>query len=91
MHPRQHDVTPSGTRSSCQDERQYYCLDYPNGYPNAVLYQVVPAGRNFFHILEVTSGRIRGFRSTHSQACKLAEQLEASLHAAYGGFVSSSG
>ncbi|GAB5337444.1 hypothetical protein [Pseudomonas fluorescens] len=91
MQSRPHDATPSRTRSSRHDERQYYCLDYPNGYPNAVLYQVVPAGRSFFHILEVTSGRIRDFRSTHAQACELAKQLEASLHATYGGFVSSSG
>jgi hypothetical protein len=49
---------------------------------------VVPAGRNFFHIREVTSGRIKGFRSDHIQACELAKRLEASLH---GGIVSSPG
>lgn len=89
MQTRQHDATSSRTRSSCPDERQYYCLHNPNGYSNSVLYQVVPAGRNFFHILEVTSGRIKGFRSNHSRACELAKNLEANLHAVHGGIVSS--
>jgi hypothetical protein len=56
-----------------------------------VLYQVVPAGRNFFHIMEVTSGRIKGFRSNHIRACELAKTLEAALHAPHGGIVSSPG
>ena len=55
MQRRQHDATSSGTHSSYQDERQYYCLHSHDGYSNSVLYQVVPAGRNFFHIMEVTS------------------------------------
>ena len=91
MQPRQHEATSSRTRSSCQDERQYYCLQSHNGYCNSVLYQVVPAGRNFFHILEVTSGRIKGFRSNHTQACALAKELEANLHAFQGAIVSSPG
>lgn len=88
MQRRQYEATSSRTHSSCQDERQYYCLSSPNGYPNSVLYQVVPAGKNFFHIREVTSGRIKGFRSDHIKACELAKRLEASLH---GGIVSSPG
>ncbi|MGE1155121.1 hypothetical protein [Pseudomonas kitaguniensis] len=71
-----------------QHERQYYCVPRLNGYSNSVLYQVVPAGRNFFHILEVTSGRIKGFRSNHNRACELAKILEARLHGQYGGMVS---
>ena len=66
MQRRHYQATSSGTRSSCPDERQYYCL---------------PG-------LEVTSGRIRGFRSNHIKACELAKQLEASLH---DGIVSSPG
>ena len=91
MQRRQHDATSSGTHSSYQDERQYYCLQSHNGYSNSVLYQVVPAGRNFFHILEVTSGRIKGFRSNHIQACQLAKELEASLYDPHGAIVSSPG
>lgn len=91
MQTHQHAVMSSSARSSCPDERQYYCLPSNNGYSNSVLYQVVPAGRNFFHILEVTSGRIRGFRSNHIQACELAKKLEAGLHALHAGIVSSSG
>lgn len=81
-------ATSPQTRSSWQDERQYYCLHSHNGYSNSVLYQVIPAGRDFFHILEVTSGRIMGFRSNHLRACELAKKLETSLHS---GIVSSPG
>ena len=88
MQRRQYDAMSPRTRSSCQDEQQYYCLRSPNGYSDSVLYQVVPAGRNFFHIREVTSGRIKGFRSDHIEACELAKRLEASL---LGGIVSSPG
>jgi hypothetical protein len=41
--------------------------------------------------MEVTSGRIRGFRSNHTRACELAKKLEASLHTVHGAIVSSSG
>lgn len=91
MQPRQHNAASSSTHSSCQDERQYYCLQSLSGYSNSVLYQVVPAGRNFFHIREVTSGRIKGFRSDHIQACQFAKELEASLYGPQGAIVSSPG
>lgn len=84
-----YDVTPSRTRSSCQDEAQYYRLRGCDGYLDSILYQVVPAGRNFFHIREVPSGRIKGFRSDHIQACELAKKLEANLQPHYAGIVSS--
>jgi hypothetical protein len=37
----------------------------------------------------VTSGRIKGFRSDHIQACELAKKLETILHEPHGGIVSS--
>ncbi|UII73783.1 hypothetical protein LVW35_11640 [Pseudomonas sp. HN11] len=79
----------SHTPSSCQSEPQYYRLDGYDGYSDSVLYQVVPAGRNFFHIREVLSGRIKGFRSGHVKACELAKNLETMLHAPHGAIVSS--
>lgn len=91
MQRRQHDATSFHTRSPCPDEQQYYCLLNLNGYSNSVLYQVVPAGKNFFHILEVPSGKINGFRSDHIKACELAKSLEAKLYASGGGIVSSPG
>lgn len=86
-----YDATPSHTRSSCQDEAQYYRLRGCGGYLDSILYQVVPAGRNFFHIREVLSGRVKGFRSDHIQACELAKKLEATLHTHHGAIVSSPG
>ena len=37
---------------------------------------VVPAGVEFFHITELATGRVRGFRRSHLEACKLARRLE---------------
>ena len=73
------DAMSSHNRSSSQHEAQYYRLRGCDGYLDSVLYQVVPAGRNFFHIREVLSGRIKGFRSDHNKACALAKELEALL------------
>jgi hypothetical protein len=40
-------------------------------------FQVVPAGKSFFHIKEISTGRVRGFRAGHNEACALARSLEA--------------
>jgi len=40
------------------------------------LYQVKPAGRGFFHIVETATGKVRGFRRSHNDACKRASELE---------------
>lgn len=37
---------------------------------------VVPAGIEFFHITEQATGRVRGFRRRHLDACLLARSLE---------------
>ncbi|WP_167498019.1 hypothetical protein [Pseudomonas nabeulensis] len=79
-----YEAIPTRTHSSCQDRAQYYRLHGCDGNLDCVLYQVVPAGRNFFHIREVLSGRIKGFRSDHIQACELAKELEARLHTHHG-------
>lgn len=39
-------------------------------------FQVVPAGNAFFHIKEKSTGRVRGFREDHNEACALARSLE---------------
>ncbi|MBA1381126.1 hypothetical protein [Pseudomonas brassicacearum] len=39
-------------------------------------YRVVLAGRCFFHIEETSTGRVRGFRADHNEACHLARSLE---------------
>ncbi|MEB0045955.1 MULTISPECIES: hypothetical protein [unclassified Pseudomonas] len=41
-------------------------------------FQVVLAGNAFFHIKEKSTGRVRGFRGNHNEACFLARALEAS-------------
>ncbi|CAI8967807.1 MULTISPECIES: hypothetical protein [Pseudomonas] len=37
---------------------------------------VVPAGIGFFHITEQATGRVKGFRREHTEACALARHLE---------------
>ncbi|CAM3608503.1 hypothetical protein D3C76_724780 [compost metagenome] len=37
---------------------------------------VIPAGIGFFHITEQATGRVRGFRREHTEACALARHLE---------------
>ncbi|KAB0495682.1 hypothetical protein [Pseudomonas vancouverensis] len=39
-------------------------------------FHVVLAGNAFFHIKETSSGRVRGFRADHNEACALARFLE---------------
>ena len=39
-------------------------------------YRVVLAGKCFFHIEETSTGRVRGFRTDHNEACHLARRLE---------------
>ncbi|MDB6444508.1 MULTISPECIES: hypothetical protein [Pseudomonas] len=41
-------------------------------------YRVVLAGKCFFHIEETSTGRVRGFRADHNEACYLARHLEQS-------------
>ena len=42
-------------------------------------FQVVPAGIAFFHIKEISTGRVRGFRGNHNEACALARSLESKI------------
>lgn len=54
-----------------------YRLKGLRGYRCAPRYQVIPAGRDFFHIRDAATGRILGFRQDHLAACHLARHLEA--------------
>jgi hypothetical protein len=44
-------------------------------------FQVVLAGNAFFHIKEISTGYVRGFRADHNEACALARSLESRLDA----------
>ena len=48
---------------------------HPND-PAGPRFQVILAGNSFFHIKETTTGRVRGFRGDHNEACALARSLE---------------
>lgn len=86
----QRNAALSQTGSSSLNPKPFYNLYAEGGCLHSVLYRVVPAGKNFFHILEVPSGRIKGFRSDHNQACALAKELEITLYALNANVVVSS-
>ncbi|MGE8064863.1 hypothetical protein [Pseudomonas sp. NPDC089569] len=39
-------------------------------------FQVILAGNAFFHIKEISTGHVRGFRGDHNEACALARSFE---------------
>ncbi|VVN65014.1 hypothetical protein [Pseudomonas fluorescens] len=45
----------------------------------ALRFQVVLAGNAFFHIKEISTGHVRGFRGDHNEACALARSLESRI------------
>ncbi|MBA6114784.1 hypothetical protein JET76_14475 [Pseudomonas putida] len=45
-------------------------------YRSRPRYVVIPAGIEFFHITESATGRVKGFRRRHHDACELARSLE---------------
>ncbi|WP_082557683.1 hypothetical protein [Pseudomonas sp. Root562] len=54
---------------------------YPAALPHcdahrAPRFQVILAGNAFFHIKEISTGHVRGFRGDHNEACALARALE---------------
>ncbi|VVO24781.1 hypothetical protein [Pseudomonas fluorescens] len=57
-------------------DKPFYPLEPGPEYLPLLRYQVVLAGKNFFHIKETTTGRVRGFRRNHNDACALAKTLE---------------
>jgi hypothetical protein len=54
----------------------FYALESEPEHLPSVRYQVVLAGKSFFHIQEISTGRVRGFRRDHNEACALAKMLE---------------
>jgi hypothetical protein len=40
---------------------------------------VVLAGNAFFHIKDIATGHVRGFRGDHNEACALARALESRI------------
>ncbi|MCK1792709.1 hypothetical protein L9059_21525 [Pseudomonas sp. TNT19] len=51
-------------------------LDGHQAHTEAPRFQVVLAGSAFFHIKEISTGHVRGFRANHNEACALARSLE---------------
>jgi hypothetical protein len=51
-------------------------LEFHPEEPAPLRFQVILAGNCFFHIKEISTGRVRGFRGNHNEACALARTLE---------------
>ncbi|WP_077047926.1 hypothetical protein [Pseudomonas sp. KK4] len=71
-----HFAHPSATTAITHPPRlphPEFMLSHP-GFPR---FQVILAGNAFFHIKEISTGHVRGFRADHNAACALARSLEA--------------
>lgn len=57
--------------------REVKSISYLSCASSMPRYVVIPAGIEFFHITESATGRVKGFRRLHRDACALARSLEA--------------
>jgi len=79
MHTPPSFAQDSGTFANCLAplrDKPFYPLEPGAEYLPLLRFQVVPAGKNFFHIKEASTGCVRGFRRNHNEACALAKTLE---------------
>lgn len=79
MHTPPSFAQDSGTLANCLAplrDKPFYPLEPGPEYLPLLRFQVVLAGKNFFHIKETVSGRVKGFRRNHNDACALAKTLE---------------
>lgn len=53
-----------------------YTLTPQQGAPGMPQYRVIPAGKAFYHVVEIATNRVLGYRRRHCDACALAERLE---------------
>ncbi|OCT32729.1 hypothetical protein [Pseudomonas putida] len=56
--------------------REVSNISYIRPVRNIARFVVIPAGVEFFHITERTTGRVMGFRRSHLAACELARSLD---------------
>ncbi|MDZ5601938.1 hypothetical protein SJI00_03980 [Pseudomonas sp. RP23018S] len=55
-------------------------ISYAQHHVNLPRFIVIPAGIGFFHVMESATGRVRGFRRLHRDACLLAQSLDHSAN-----------
>ena len=67
---------PSARHPSKQSPAMFPHSEFHLEESAAPRFQVVLAGNAFFHIKEISTGHVRGFRSDHNEACALARALE---------------
>ncbi|MDO7900484.1 hypothetical protein ACE1YR_01455 [Pseudomonas sp. K1(2024)] len=56
--------------------REVSSISYMQQLTNTLRFVVVPAGIQFFHVTDRTTGRVKGFRRSHLEACALARLLD---------------
>lgn len=55
---------------------EFYSLIGKEPPVQKIRYQVVPKGESAFHIVELSSGKVRGFRFSYKEAVNYAQALE---------------
>ncbi|WP_312934185.1 hypothetical protein [Pseudomonas sp.] len=58
--------------------REETSVSYALHRVNLPRFIVIPAGIDFFHVKESATGRVKGFRRLHLDACQLARWLDRS-------------
>lgn len=77
-----HFASPQATRANSCTHLHPAVFQPHEFQPESLLlprFQVVLAGNAFFHIKEISTGRVRGFRGSHNEACALARSLESRI------------
>ncbi|WP_053152112.1 hypothetical protein [Pseudomonas protegens] len=64
------------TRSRIATEDLYELIGRPSPVAKP-RFIVKPAGVAFFHVIDTRTGKARGFRRDHNEACAVARRLEA--------------
>ncbi|PAM82055.1 hypothetical protein CES87_20695 [Pseudomonas sp. ERMR1:02] len=70
-----HPLAPS----SVPHPKMLKCPELQPQVPVFLRFQVILAGNAFFHIKEISTGHVRGFRGDHNEACALARLLESRI------------
>jgi len=71
-----HPVMPYLQTSSTTPAARQHSADRNDDGVVTARFQVILAGNAFFHIKEISTGCVRGFRANHNEACALARSLE---------------
>jgi len=69
-------LVPDTETTSISPPIRFHPHEALHDVPTRPRFRVVMAGNAFFHIKDISTGSVRGFRADHNEACALARLLE---------------